>query len=445
MGFQIVVGVPSLFIIPQIFLDGLLAGVSQRIVLRSASAVPGCLAGAGEGFLQMEHQGIEIDRDNRGGANGGELLRIIHPAGAEIPAGGGGGAQVAIDLGCRTIRVAFGGFDVVKPGLGARGVVIVPVAVEQRAVRHPHRPFVGAAGGQRVRSGHPVAILLLQLRLVGFQYLVAIVRRQQAHHKGEEGGLRTAEVIGAVAVGDMAPGVNFRGEVGDHILDFIPVTAFGKTQHGEIAVPVIDFAKTSSGDHVGLRQRQQRVPFFHLDGAAGQDRPQAIDMLTQGLPFGRHIGVIFFRQREVQLDEVAQVKAGLVFLHPVIGKDHQRIAVRDRVGEGFLIGKELRALDIIEQRAQQNIRRGGRRGFAVFRLDIQAHQGEQGAADRQAQGTGQSSGTMCISTRHGEFSLSLSTAGHDVWPSKNLRRISAAARVRGNILRENRGFTCQVF
>lgn len=168
-------------------------------------------------------------------------------------------------------------------------------------------------------------------------------------------------------------------------------------------------------------------------------------MLTQGLPFRRHIGVIFFRQREVQLDEVAQVKAGLVFLHPVISKDHQRIAVRDRVGEGFLIGKELRALDIIEQRAQQNIRRGGRRGFAVFRLDIQAHQGEQGAADRQAQGTGQSSGTMCISTRHGEFSLSLSTAGHDVWPSRNLRRISAAARVRGNILRENRGFTCQVF
>lgn len=43
MAFQIVVGVPSLFIIPQVFLDGLLAGVSQRIVLRSASAVPDAL------------------------------------------------------------------------------------------------------------------------------------------------------------------------------------------------------------------------------------------------------------------------------------------------------------------------------------------------------------------------------------------------------------------
>ncbi len=118
----------------------------------------------------MEHQGIEIDRNNRGGANGGELLRIVHPAGAEIPAGSGGGAQVAIDLSGRTIRVASGGFDVVKPGLGARGVVIVPVAVEQRAIGHPHRPFVDAAGSQRVRPCHPVAILFLQLRLVGFQH-----------------------------------------------------------------------------------------------------------------------------------------------------------------------------------------------------------------------------------------------------------------------------------
>ncbi len=92
----------------------------------------------------MEHQGIEIDRDNRGGANGGELLRIVHPAGAEIPAGGGGGAQVAIDLGCRTIRVA-GGFDVVKRTRDA-GVVIVPVAVEQRAVRHPHRRLSALPG-----------------------------------------------------------------------------------------------------------------------------------------------------------------------------------------------------------------------------------------------------------------------------------------------------------
>ncbi|VGQ04255.1 hypothetical protein SB00610_05084 [Klebsiella quasipneumoniae subsp. similipneumoniae] len=78
-------------------------------------------------------------------------------------------------------------------------------------------------------------------------------------------------------------------------------------------------------------------------------------MLTQGLPFGRHIGVVLFRQREVQLNEVAQVEAGLVFLHPVIGKDHQRIAVRNGVSERFLIRKQFRALHIIKQRTEQDI------------------------------------------------------------------------------------------
>ncbi len=49
--------------------------------------------------------------------------------------------------------------------------------------------------------------------------------------------------------------------------------------------------------------------------------------------------------------------------------------------------------------------------------------GSSGRSERRRSpgaGTGQSSGTTCISTRHGEFSLSLSTAGHDVWPSKTL-------------------------
>ncbi len=79
-------------------------------------------------------------------------------------------------------------------------------------------------------------------------------------------------------------------------------------------------------------------------------------MLTQSLPHGRHIGVVLFRQREVQFDEVAQVEAGLVFIHPVIVA---RIISGSLLGiasaKVFLIGKQLRALDIIEQRTEQDI------------------------------------------------------------------------------------------
>ena len=83
------------------------------------------------------------------------------------------------------------------------------------------------------------------------------MRRQQFHHQGEERRLRTAQVVAAVAVGDVPEGVNFIGEVVHHIADFIPVAAFGQAQHGEIAIPVIHLAETSPGHDVGFRQGQE--------------------------------------------------------------------------------------------------------------------------------------------------------------------------------------------
>ncbi|MDW9199674.1 hypothetical protein SE959_15510 [Escherichia coli] len=38
---------------------------------------------------------------------------------------------------------------------------------------------------------------------------------------------------------------------------------------------------------------------------------------------------------------MAQIKSALVLLHPIISKDHQRIAVRHGIGKGFWSGKSL--------------------------------------------------------------------------------------------------------
>lgn len=65
------------------------------------------------------------------------------------------------------------------------------------------------------------------------------------------------EIIGVVVVGDMVSGVNFCGEVGDYIFDFILVIVFGKIQYGEIVVLVIDFVEMFFGYYVGFRQWQQ--------------------------------------------------------------------------------------------------------------------------------------------------------------------------------------------
>ena len=90
-------------------------------------------------------------------------------------------------------------------------------------------------------------------------------------------------------------------------------------------------------------------------------------MLTQRLTLRRNVAVIVFRQGEVQLDEMAQVEAGLVFLHAIVGQDHQRIAIGDRIGKGFLVGEESGILYIIKQRAEHHIR-GWRHGFGFHGL-----------------------------------------------------------------------------
>lgn len=76
---------------------------------------------------------------------------------------------------------------------------------------------------------------------------------KQLHHQGEYRRLGAAEIVGAVAVGNVAVGFNHPGEVVGHTFEQIFTAAFRQTQHGEVGIPVVGLAKTPAGDDVRLR------------------------------------------------------------------------------------------------------------------------------------------------------------------------------------------------
>ena len=115
LALEIVIRVPALFIIPQVALDGFLTRRCQRLVFTCAGGVATLLACPRQQFFHLEHQGVQVHGDNAGGPDGAELLRIVHPARAKVPARGRSGTQITVDLGRRPVRVTFGGIHVVKP------------------------------------------------------------------------------------------------------------------------------------------------------------------------------------------------------------------------------------------------------------------------------------------------------------------------------------------
>ena len=105
---------------------------------------------------------------------------------------------------------------------------------------------------------------------------------KQLHHQGKDRRLRTAEVIGTVAVRDMAVALNQPREVIRHTLQQIVAPALRQTQHREVGIPVVGLAESSAGDDIGLRQGQQGGPGNMVLRLARQHRPQIINVLFQG-------------------------------------------------------------------------------------------------------------------------------------------------------------------
>ena len=176
-GFQVVIGIPALFIIPQVALHRLLACARQAVIFAGRGAITRFLAGFCQQFFHLEHQGVQIHRHNAGGAYGAQLFRVVHPARTEVPAGSGRSTQIPVDLRRRSIGVVFGGSHIIHPRLRTRRITVVPVAVKNGSVIQFHHALISLARLECIDPLHPVGMLFLHLRTVLLQRL-GIVGRQ---------------------------------------------------------------------------------------------------------------------------------------------------------------------------------------------------------------------------------------------------------------------------
>ena len=143
----------------------------------------------------------------------------------------------------------FRGFNVLKPGFVTRRVAIVPITVEQRSVRHPHNMAIGLIRDQRFCTVHPEGIFHFKVVEIAARTAYTIFFKQ-LHHQRKNRWLRAAQIIGAVAVGDVTVVFDHPGEVIGHAFQQIFPTTFRQPQHGEIGVPIVGFAKTAARDNI---------------------------------------------------------------------------------------------------------------------------------------------------------------------------------------------------
>src|SRR5258708_38168617 len=103
---------------------------------------------------------------------------------------------------------------------------------------------IGCSRPQLLRSFHPERILFLELRQILRKCLWFVVRRKQRNHLEEEGRLRSGQIVSAIAVRDVSIGVNEKNKITDHVPNKIVVATLAEPQHGEVAVPILELAKT---------------------------------------------------------------------------------------------------------------------------------------------------------------------------------------------------------
>ena len=358
-----------------------------------------------DGFLEVVHQAVQVDRHDRGGADGRQRLAVAEPARTEIPAALGARAQVAPDFRSRPASRRLRGLHVLQVGLVARRRARIPVAIQDRAVGHRHHVRGGRAARRAGLALHPVRVLLAQRRQVFLIDAVAFLLGGQLHHVGEERRLRAARVVGAIAVRHMADGIDQVREVVEHVVDQVLAAGFLQAQHREVAVPVVALAEAPARHHVGLGQRDQRAVGRGALGGARQVRPQPVDVRAQRLVRRRRDRRVD-RRLEVLGDEVPQREARRVLLLRVEPHDGGRVGVGRGVDEGLLVGIDLLGLHGGEQFAVQLAgrrqhaararlrRRGGVLAGAHHGLRVGAgrqrdagggqHEGEAGAAAQRA-------------------------------------------------------------
>ncbi len=192
---------------------------------------------------------------------------------------------------------------------------------------------------QHVGTLHPEGVFLVQLRQVVAGAMNAGFL-EELGHQGEHRRLRAAQIVGAVAVGYMAVGVDQVGEVVRHGPQQVAMPALVQAEHGEIGIPVVQLGEAPARHHVIVRQRQQRGVLGVVLRVAGEDRPEPVDMLGQAVVgvgderLDRH-----FVQAEMLMDEGLQVEARLAAAGAIVLEDGFGVPTRRAVDEGLAVGK----------------------------------------------------------------------------------------------------------
>jgi hypothetical protein len=218
VGDAVPIGVATLAGQPEIAIDRRPAPLRPIGELRRAALVPGGPAARRDALLHRQHEAVEVDRHDIGGAHRGEHGRIAEPARAEIPSALRGCAQMALHHRRWPSFVRGRGSDIFGMGFVARCVPVVPIAVEQAAVRHPDDAFARAAGVDTGSASHPERMLAPQRRQPP-RGQPGTLLLGQVEHQREEGRLRPAEIVSAHAVGDVTVPLDDADEIGQHRFD----------------------------------------------------------------------------------------------------------------------------------------------------------------------------------------------------------------------------------
>ena len=338
---------------PEPALDRRAPSFRPAVEIARAGCIGRRFAGGSDRPLLPIEQRVQIDGHDRGRADRLQRAAIAQPARRIIPAAFGPCAQVAVHL-RRRPPACLCGQHILAVAFVARGVAVVIVAVEHRAVGHPHHAC-GCRGFCRQRGGtaHPIGMLRPQRRQPPTQH-----RRRallgQAHHQVQERRLRPADIIGPCTVGDMAVPLDQRHEIVDHPVDQVRAPVRLQAQHREIAVPIIGLAKPAARHHVRRGQRQRRRSGRGAERRPGEVVPQAGDMRRHRRPgrLGRHRRSLFGHV-EMREDEAFQRSVVRRLLAPIRRQDRRRRPLRHRIDEGLPVGKDPPHLHVVEQRSVQ--------------------------------------------------------------------------------------------
>jgi hypothetical protein len=124
------------------------------------------------------------------------------------------------------------------------------------------------------------------------------------------------------------------------------LTVLLETKHGEVAVPIVDFAEPTSRDDVRPAQGQKGRVGLVLVGLTPQHLPHVVDVVANAPIWAPLIDLeMFLRRGKVKGDEGFQVEAGQLFLLFVVRHNLRGLLIGDRLGEGLLIGEQTAHLD----------------------------------------------------------------------------------------------------